>query len=233
GIPCAVGRTALAYRSEVVQVPASPPNGALVQNTSFLGCYFRAWIELHTPFGAYIQGTATEPSGLELAFEVWENNSSFGGNPKPTNDTVQTWFSPDGEVGVEWLSEVRGSSLVRLSVAQPLPTYLTSSFALTLEQASAGTPEYTYFDGMHFTVQSEGWDSRDGMGMSVVVTEPNGTVVQLGAGVGPVFNACSLLGDIPSSILQNATCTENFAADLSVGMVYDGYLGVTLMVRDT
>ncbi len=221
------------YVSETVEVPEKGSGWGPVTNVSFQGVQFRLWPEFTSPGSAYLlQGTGQEPSGVGLAFVVFPNNSSFGGNPPPTNASVRTWFSPDGVFGVSWLSENGSAIEVDLSVAAPPLVYSSENVTLPSTSSSGNDPPaVVHFNGVCFTLQVLDWGAPGGPTLNATAVPAQGGVVSLGLSAGPPRVACSVLGSIRSDILGNATCLESGSPDHSVALLGDGYLSVTLMVR--
>lgn len=220
------------YSSEVVQIPANGSGWGPVSTISFDGVHFRLWPEILSPMAVFLQGTGTEPNGIDLAFFVSENNSSTGGNPPPTNESVRTWFAPDGSFGVTWLSGTRGSMDVRLSVAQPMVAYAEENVTLHPIVGLNETPSTVSFGGVTFRLQVLGWLSPAGPFLNASATEPNGTVNWFHLWNGPLV-ACTMWNGTPAWVFGNGnvTCLEGAAPDHTVALVWNGDLGVTLMVR--
>lgn len=220
------------YTSEVVQIPSNGNGWGPVSNITFNGINFRLWPEVLSPLAVFLQGTGTEPNGIDLAFFVSENNSSTGGNPPPTNESVRTWFAPDGSFGVTWLSGTRDSMDVRLSVAQPMLAYAEDSVTLNPIVNFSETPSTVSYGGVTFHLQVFGWGTPAGPSLNASATEPNGTVNWLSLWNGPLV-ACAMWNGTPAWAFGNGnvTCLESGAPNHSVALIWDGYLGVTLMVR--
>jgi len=224
--------TPISYTSESVQIPANGSGWGPLSNITFGGVQFRLWPEFESPWETYVQGTGTEPSGIDLAFVVLENNSSIGGSSPPTNESVRNWFSPDGVFGVTWLSASEHSIAVKLWVARPLPVYAEESLTLNSLTGFNETPNNATFRGVSFHLQLAGWGAPAGPILNASATAPNGTVEWLSMWDGPLI-ACALAGNTPPWVFgsENVTCLERGAPDHSVALLWDGYLGVTLMVR--
>lgn len=225
--PCSMSHGGLVYKTQVFQIPASGTGSGPLTRISFGGIPFALWPVSDNALHE-LQGTALEPGGLRLAFVVWADNSSVGGNPPPTNETVRTWYAPDGEIGVYWVSYGVQSDSVRLAVSSPSLVYAEKNVTLNRSALSAGPPTTFSFLEYNFTISIYGWPSPAGPSLDANVVGPNGSTVQLGLWAGPPV--CTI-GDAPPSMLANATCLETAADNHTVGLVWDGYLGVKLLVR--
>lgn len=221
------------YVSENIQVPAAGSGWGPLTQVTFQGVQFRLWPEFASPEQVYLQGTGTEPNGIDLAFVVFSHNSTVGGNPPPTDASVRTWFSPDGVFGVIWLSSNPSAVEVELRVSDPLVEYAYENVTLSpITRSSDGVSESMDFDGVCFTLQVVDGISPGGPTLDASALEPNGTLVELGMSDG-LLVACAIVGNTPGEALGNATCLESGTSDHSVALLWDGSFTVTLMVRST
>lgn len=221
----------VAYVSEDVEIPAAGSGWGPLTNVTYHGVEFRLWPEFESPWVHYLQGTGLESSGVDLAFVVFSNNSSDGGNPPPTNASVRAWLAPDGEFGVTWLSANQSAVDLELLVSDPSIEYAYHDVTLPSISSTGNTSNQSVdFEGVCFTMEIVGWGSGAGPSIEASALEPNGTVVSLGMWDGPAV-ACSIVGNTPAGTLGNATCLEHGAPGHSVSLLWDGYLGLTLMVR--
>jgi hypothetical protein len=228
----------ITYSSEEVTIPANGSGFGPVSDLAFQGIQFRLWPEFLSPSTVYLQGTGTEPGGVDLAFIVFASNASVGGNPPPTNAEVQSWYSADGVFGVTWLGGTSSAVNVQLSVASPQPLYADENVTLPSQVASfnlsAGTENTTTetvgFHGVQFSLQLQNDFFVEGLIASAQLA--NGTIVPLPLATGgPSPAACGITGDAPYDILGNATCLQAADPARGVGLVWGGGSTATLMVR--
>jgi hypothetical protein len=226
---CPLVRGNVTYVAEEVGIPAGGPDWGPLTNLTFQGVQFRFWPEFWSSGNvAYLQGTGTEPNGVDLAFVVFPNNSSFG-NPSLPNASVRTWLSPDGVFGVTWLSIHAQVLNVRLAVSQPLLTYASENVTLPPSSSMGNLAVTIDFRCVSFTLQL-GEVTTAGTWIIASALEPDGTIVQLGIWAGPLV-ACGLMGPTPWGTLGNASCLESGAPDHSVALLWEGDTNVTLMIR--
>jgi hypothetical protein len=220
----------LTYASEVVSVPFGGMTWVGVTSDSFAGVNFRLWADASPSLPYQLQGTGTEPNGIDLAYVVFSNNTFTGGGP--TNESVQTWISPDGAFGVRWLGFVEQSIVVRLYVASPPVHYDLKVIALNPPTTSGSSaPITTLFDGVFFQATIVGWYSPAGPSINASASLPSGATVDLSMWDGPLV-ACSVFGSIPSNVLGNSSCLESAGLSHQVALVWDGFESATLLVRD-
>ncbi|HZY92855.1 MAG TPA: hypothetical protein VFG07_08845 [Thermoplasmata archaeon] len=224
-------RSNLTYATEDILVPTSGAGGSPVTQVSYQGVFFRMWPEHLSEGPPDLQGTGTEPNGVGLAFILLSSNLSTGGNPPPTNATVRTWFSPDGVFGAAWLALIGDSIEVQVAVTEPLLQFRAESVTLP-PIGTGGMDSRTSFafEGAAFSIQIVDWYSPAGPALNATVLEISGALVGLALWAGPLV-ACSVSGDTPPGILNNASCLESAAPDHGVALVWDGFLQVTLLVR--
>jgi hypothetical protein len=220
----------LTYASEDVSVPFDGMTWAGVTSETFAGVNFRLWADTSPNPPYELQGTGTEPNGIDLSYVVFANNSGFGGGP--SNASVQTWICPDGAFGVRWLGFVNDTVDARLYVANPAVRYDTKVVMLTIPSSLGGSspPVTTLFDGVLFTTGIANWFSPGGPSINASATLTTGAKADLSMWDGPLV-ACSVSGGAPSSVLGNATCLESAGLGHSVALVWDGYETATLLVR--
>ncbi|MCI4362785.1 MAG: hypothetical protein L3K13_00535 [Thermoplasmata archaeon] len=219
----------LTYTSEDVTVPFNGTSWIGVTTNTFAGVSFQLWADTHPNFPYELQGTGTQPNGIDLSFVVFANNTEFGGGP--SNGSVQTWISPDGSFGLRWLGFVDHFVEVRLFVAAPPVRYDTKPVMLNSPSFSGtSAPVSTLFDGVLFRAAIANWGSPAGPSLNASATLPSGATVDLALWAGPLV-ACGTQGDVPPSVLKNATCLESADSAHRVALVWDGYETATLLVR--
>lgn len=225
----------LTYSYVTVPVPSNGSQSGPVTWANISGFQFRIWPELSSPWEVYLQGTGREPSGIILAFVVFSNNSSIGGNPPPTNESVRSWYSPDGTFGVVLMSYTFDSFNVRLLVANPMISYDGMNATLSPEPPHADENSImnwtnVSWDGYAFDMGIVGSYSPAGPSLRTTVVATNGSSLSLNIWDGPL-TACSIVGSTPLDILQGASCLETSGWNHSIALLWNGWLNVTLMVR--
>jgi hypothetical protein len=221
---------AVGYASEVVHIPVNGGNlSGPESNFSFGGILFHLWPE-YILGNNWLTGAAVEPSGMELVL-IDTNNVSWAVPPGcQTCRGLSNYTAFDGTVGVTWLSNTAHSDTVLLRAAWPQLDYATSTVTFP---PGNGTPDCGLgfcnltFQGITFKL-AEFPPNSAGIGFTIVAVGANGSTLLRSALGGPPEVACGIR---PPDVGLPIMCQETMSSNLGVGVAWDGYQNVTLMVR--
>lgn len=219
---CPVGGGPIAYVTTNLSVPAS----GNVTDVGFAGVGFHLW----SAYGG-VQGTATEPGGLTLDFFVAMPGSIYAASVPALLPGATIWSSPDGNVNVLGLGSSEGLLDVQVQVASPIVLYASQTVTLETVNASRTAPATATLQGVDFSLIAGELVSSAGPFLYVNASEANGTTVVLHVWDGPLA-VCTASTPETLDLIAEGFCLYAGAPQSGVGVLWNGGLSVTLLVRE-
>lgn len=236
-------RNGLTYNSEHVSlsIEKGSVNISRESNYSFLGVTFRLWLEL-PPEGFVLRGFGIEPDGVGLGFLLFPNASSaghpgdIGAANASVNESVETYFSPDGVFGAEWLAWNGTTLQLELAVSSPGPAYVATNASVQTPVGpnNSSRPVTVIFAGVTFDLVLQGWDLTVAPWLNISAKLPSGTTVWITIPGGPPRVVCGIDGPPPPKFYfqGESACEETASPGLAVAAAgWEGGTQASLLVR--